>query len=50
MNLTKQGDVRIEFKFSDDTAVALTCIVHAEFDNLMEIDYERNISINWSGS
>jgi len=49
MNLVKQGEVRIEFKFRTAPQHALSCVVYAEFDNLMEIDTNRNVIANWAG-
>lgn len=50
VNLIKDGEVRIEFKFREAAAHAISCIVLAEFDTLVEVDIDRNVYISWAGS
>lgn len=47
-NLIKHGSVRMEVRFDDALTTTLNCIVFAEFDNIIEIDKNRNISIDYN--
>jgi len=42
-NLMCQGSVRLVLKFSEAAAVTITVVVYAEFENVIEIDRNRNI-------
>ena len=42
-NLTKQGSVRLVLKFRDALPENVTVIAYAEFQNVIEIDRNRNV-------
>jgi len=42
-NLMRQGIVRLVLKFSQALATTITVVVCAEFENVIEIDRNRNI-------
>ena len=42
-NLAKQGIVRFELKFGTALADTVTVVAYAEFENVIEIDRNRNI-------
>jgi len=42
-NLTKQGSVRLVLKFRDALAQNVTTIAYAEFQNVIDIDRNRNV-------
>jgi len=42
-NLTKQGSVRLLLKFRDALAQNVTAVAYAEFQNVIEIDRNRNV-------
>ena len=42
-NLTKQGSVQLVLKFRDALAQNVTAIAYAEFQNVIEIDRNRNV-------
>ena len=42
-NLMRQGSVRLVLKFDEAAAVTITVVVYAEFENVIEIDRNRNI-------
>lgn len=47
-NLIKHGSVRLEVRFENALSETINCIVYAEFDNLIEIDKNRNVSVDFS--
>lgn len=47
-NIIKSGTLRAEIRFSDPISEAVTFIIFAEFDNVIEIDKHRNINIDYS--
>lgn len=47
-NLIKHGSVRIEVRFENALNQTVNCIVYAEFDNLIEIDKNRNVNVDFS--
>lgn len=47
-NLIKHGSVRLEVRFESALTQTINCIVYAEFDNVIEIDKHRNISVDYS--
>lgn len=47
-NLIKHGSVRLEVRFETALIQTINCIVYAEFDNVIEIDKNRNISVDYS--
>ena len=42
-NLAKQSTVRVELKFGTALANTVTVVAYAEFENVIEIDSNRNI-------
>ncbi|KAL0810436.1 hypothetical protein ABMA28_010575 [Loxostege sticticalis] len=47
-NLIKHGSIRLEVRFENALTETVNCIVYAEFDNLIEIDKNRNVSVDFS--
>jgi hypothetical protein len=47
-NLIKSGNVRIEMKFDVALANTVTIVAFAEFENIIEIDRNRNITADFS--
>lgn len=47
-NLIKHGSVRLEVRFESALTQTINCIVYAEFDNVIEIDKNRNVSVDYS--
>lgn len=45
----KQGNLRLGFQFAEGLPSTVNCIIYAEFDSIIEIDANRNITFNWSG-
>jgi len=48
-DLSKTGSVRLQAKFADALATPVTLIAYAEFQNLLEIDNNRNVIYDFSG-
>lgn len=48
VNLTRQGTVRLDLKFGAALAQTVTVIAYAEFENVIEIDRNRNIVFDFS--
>ena len=46
--LIKHGNIRIEIHFANATARTLTVLVFAEYDNLLEIDRDRNVAFDYT--
>ena len=46
--LQRHGNLRLEVRFSQALANPITCIVYAEFDNLIEIDFDRTVTTDYS--
>jgi len=46
-NLTRQGGVRLDLKFADGLPNTVTVIAYAEFENVIEIDRNRTLSLTW---
>jgi hypothetical protein len=46
-NLIKQGNVRLDLKFSEALAGTINVIVLAEFENVLEIDRSRNVIFDY---
>ena len=42
-NLMRQGSVRLDLKFSEELGATVTVVVYAEFENVIEVDRDRNI-------
>lgn len=47
-NLQKQGVVRLELRFAAALPSAVNCIVYSEFNNLVEIDKNRSVIVDYS--
>lgn len=47
-NLVKRGSVRIEVRFEDTLSSTVNCIVYAEFDNVIEINKNREVIIDYN--
>lgn len=47
-NIIKSGCLRLEVKFEKPLAQTVTAIIFAEFDNIIEIDKNRNIAIDYN--
>ena len=47
-NLTKQGSVRLVLKFANALTDPVTVIAYAEFQNVIEIDRNRNVIYDFS--
>lgn len=47
-NLQKQGVVRLEVRFAEALPTAVNCIVYSEFNNLIEIDKNRNVVVDFA--
>jgi hypothetical protein len=48
VNLTQQGNVRLDFKFGIALAHTITVVAYAEFENVIEIDRNRNIVFDFN--
>nr|XP_022311101.1 uncharacterized protein F54H12.2-like [Crassostrea virginica] len=46
-HLIQTGNLRIELQFAQNTVETLNCVVYAEFDNLLEINKQREVSIDY---
>ena len=46
-HIIKTGNLRIELQFAQHTTDTLNCVVYAEFDNLLEINKQREVSIDF---
>ena len=44
---TKRGSLRAEVRFGEQLPNAVTCFVHAEYDNCIEISQDRKISLDY---
>jgi hypothetical protein len=47
-NLQRQGTLRLEVKFAAPLANPINCIIYAEFQNLIEIDKNRNVVVDYN--
>jgi hypothetical protein len=48
VNLSRQGTVRLNLKFGAALAHTITVVAYAEFENMIEIDRNRNIVFDFS--
>ena len=46
-HLIQTGNLRIELQFAANLPNTLNCVVYAEFDNLLEINKQREVSIDY---
>ncbi|XP_045453451.1 uncharacterized protein F54H12.2-like [Melitaea cinxia] len=47
-NLIRHGSVRLEVRFESALTQTINCVVYAEFDNVIEIDKNRNVTVDYS--
>lgn len=47
-NIIKSGTLRVEIRFEKPLSKTITLLVFAEFDNIIEVDKNRNIIIDYS--
>ncbi|KAF2891410.1 hypothetical protein ILUMI_14763 [Ignelater luminosus] len=47
-NLVKNGSLRIEVGFGEALTETVNCLVYAEFDNIIEIDKDRKVVVDFS--
>lgn len=47
-NIIRSGSLRLEVRFEKPLTETITAIIYSEFDNLIEIDNNRNIIIDYS--
>lgn len=47
-NIIRSGSLRLEVRFEKPLTQTITAIIYSEFDNLIEIDNNRNIIIDYS--
>lgn len=47
-NLVRHGSVRLEVRFDSALTTTLNCIIYAEFDNVIEINKTRDISVDYN--
>ena len=43
----KTGNLRVELQFAQALAESVNCIVYGEFDNVLEINKQREIAIDY---
>jgi hypothetical protein len=46
--LIKQGNLRIDIHFADALTATINVIMYAEFDNVIEIDRNRQVFFDYS--
>ncbi|XP_061190598.1 uncharacterized protein F54H12.2-like [Saccostrea echinata] len=46
-HIIETGNLRVEVQFTNNTVNTLNCVVYAEFDNLLEINKQREVSIDY---
>lgn len=46
-HLIETGNLRIEVQFADYTTETLNCLVYAEFENLLKINKQREVNIDY---
>ncbi|XP_052123372.1 uncharacterized protein F54H12.2-like [Frankliniella occidentalis] len=46
-NLQRHGSLRLDLRFAEPLPVAINCVVYAEFQNLIEIDKDRNVIVDY---
>lgn len=46
--LVKQGNIRLELQFSQALANTVNCIVYAEYDNILTVDANRQVSLDYT--
>ncbi|KAG8238383.1 hypothetical protein J437_LFUL018337 [Ladona fulva] len=48
-NLVRQGSLRLDVRFEQALPDTLTCVIYADFDNIIEIDRSRNVLVDFGG-
>jgi hypothetical protein len=48
--LIKQGNLRVEIHFAEALAGIINVVLYAEFDNVIEIDRNRQVLFDYSSS
>lgn len=48
LSVPRQGSLRLDLQFATPLPEAIAVIIYAEFDNIIEIDRDRNIFIDYS--
>jgi hypothetical protein len=46
--LIKQGNLRVEIHFAEALTATISVVMHAEFDNVIEIDRNRQVLFDYS--
>ena len=46
-DLVLNGSIRLEMKFKTAITETLTAVVYAEYDNLLEIDRDRSVILDY---
>lgn len=46
--LQRNGSLRVDIRFNTSLTETIDCILYAEFDNLLEIDRNRNVIVDYS--
>lgn len=44
----KTGCMRVEFQFAEPLKETIVAVIFSEFENLIEIDHQRTISLDYS--
>lgn len=47
-NIIKQGDIRIDLQFKQPLPTSIICLVVSEYDNVIEIDRDRNVYLDYN--
>ena len=47
-NLVRNGNLRIELGFGTALTESINCIIHSEMDNVIEVDRNRDVSVDFS--
>jgi len=46
-NLVRNGSLRIEVRFEKALTETINCLVYGEFDNVIEMDKDRNVIVDF---
>ncbi len=47
LNLIKHGSMGLHLKFESSPPLTITAFIHAEFDNLIQIDNDGNVATDY---
>jgi len=50
LNPIKSGNISFEFTFREPTKKTLTAVAFCEYDNIISIDKDRNVNLDWHGT